>query len=255
VKAQSATVPIGETDRFATTHWSVVLHAHPANGGEKGNDALTELCRTYWRPIFAFICRRGYPANDAQDLTQDFFVMVLEGNLLKLADPSRGRFRSLLLRSLQNFLADAAEKRRAAKRGGRFDFVSWEDWMAKAPSQLCVPLRAVENLPPEKIFDIRWAATIVERALRRLREECEARGRRRLFDLIGGYLIAERADVSYSAIAQRMNVAETQVKRLLCRMRQRYRDLLRDEVAQTVESPEDVDEEIRYLCAALSAAE
>src|SRR5262249_24554055 len=136
----------------------------------------------------------------------------------------------------------------------KFDFVSWDDWMAEAPSQLCVPFRTVQDLPPEKIFDMRWAATIVERALRRLREECEARGRRRLFDLISCYLTAERAEVSYRDIAQQLDVAEAQVKRLLHRLRQRYRDLLRDEVAQTVAGPDDIDEEIRYLCAALSAA-
>src|SRR6202022_1556365 len=96
-----------EADRFATTHWSVILSANPTGGGQRGNEALAQLCQTYWRPIFAFVCRRGYTASDAQDLTQDFFVMVLEGNLLKLADPTRGRFRSLLLKSLKNFLADA----------------------------------------------------------------------------------------------------------------------------------------------------
>ena len=179
--------------------------------------------------------------------------MVLEGNLLKLADPSRGRFRSLLLKSLKNFLLDASEKRRAEKRGGKINFVSWDDWMAEAPSQLSIPVRTLESLSPESIFDLRWAATVVERALRRLREECESRGRRRLFDLISGYLIADRADVSYSNIAKKLDVAETEVKRLLHRMRQRYRELLRDEVAQTVERPGDVDEEIRYLCVVLAA--
>lgn len=192
---------------------------------------------------------------DAQDLTQDFFVMVLEGNLLKLADPSRGRFRSLLLKSLKNFLLDATEKRHAEKRGGKINFVSWDDWMAEAPSQLSIPVRTLESLSPESIFDLRWAATVVERALRRLREECESRGRRRLFDLINGYLIADRADVSYSKIAQKLGATEPEVKRLLHRMRQRYRDLLRDEVAQTVERSDDVDEEIRYLCVALAAME
>ena len=190
---------------------------------------------------------------DAQDLTQDFFVMVLEGNLLKLADPTRGRFRSFLLKSLKNFLLDAAEKRHAEKRGGKINFVSWDDWMAEAPSQLSIPVRTLESLSPESIFDLRWAATVVERALRRLREECESRGRRRLFDLINGYLIADRADISYSNIAQKLGVAEPEVKRLLHRMRQRYRDLLRDEVAQTVERSGDVDEEIRYLCVVLAA--
>lgn len=190
---------------------------------------------------------------DAQDLTQDFFVMVLEGNLLQLADPSRGRFRSLLLKSLTNFLLDATEKRQTEKRGGKINFVSWDDWMAEAPSQLSIPVRTLESLSPESIFDLRWAATVVERALRRLREECESRGRRRLFDLINGYLIADRADISYSNIAQKLGVAEPEVKRLLYRMRQRYRDLLRDEVAQTVERSDDVDEEIRYLCVVLAA--
>ena len=254
MKTETATTP-ASANQFATTHWSVVLGANPARRKQQGSVALAQLCQTYWRPIFAFICRRGYPVSDAQDLTQDFFIMVLEGNLLKLADPSRGRFRSLLLKSLKNFLLDAAEKRQAEKRGGKINFISWDDWMAEAPSQLSIPIRTLESLSPESIFDLRWAATVVERALRRLREECESRGRRRLFDLINGYLIADRADISYSNIAQKLGVAEPEVKRLLHRMRQRYRDLLRDEVAQTVERSGDVDEEIRYLCVVLAAME
>jgi RNA polymerase sigma factor (sigma-70 family) len=253
VKSETGATP-ASANQFATTHWSVVLGANPAHRKQHGSVALTQLCQTYWRPIFAFICRRGYSMTDAQDLTQDFFVMVLEGNLLKLADPSRGRFRSLLLKSLKNFLLDATEKRQTERRGGKINFVSWDDWMAEAPSQLSIPVRTLENLSPESIFDLRWAATVVERALRRLREECESRGRRRLFDLINGYLIADRTDVSYSSLAQKLGVAETEVKRLLHRMRQRYRELLRDEVSQTVE-PGDVDEEIRCLCAALAVME
>ena len=108
MKTENAATP-ASANQFATTHWSVVLGANPARRKQQGSVALTQLCQTYWRPIFAFICRRGYPVSDAQDLTQDFFVMVLEGNLLKLADPNRGRFRSLLLKSLKNFLLDAAE--------------------------------------------------------------------------------------------------------------------------------------------------
>src|ERR1700730_4670245 len=242
-------------DQFVTTHWSMVLQANLDRFNQGGNEALTQLCRTSWRPIFAFVCRSGYPVSDAQDLTQDFFVTVLKGNLLKLADPSRGRFRSLLLKSLKNFLADAIEKSHAVKRGGKFDFVSWDDWMAEAPSQLCLPLRTVENLSPEKVFDLRWAATIVEQALHRLREECESRGRRRLFNLVSVYLTGERADISYAEIGQKLGIGESEVKRLLYQIRQRYRDLLRDEVAQTVEDPGDIDEEIRYLCLALAAAE
>jgi RNA polymerase sigma-70 factor (ECF subfamily) len=255
VKAENAAAVADQADQFQTTRWSMVLCADPANVDQKGSDALAQLCRIYWRPIFAFICRRGYPVSDAQDLTQDFFVMVLEGNFLKLAAPHRGRFRSLLLKSLENFLVDASEKRHAQKRGGKVEFVSWEDWMAEAPSQFSIPTQTLEKLSPERVFDLRWAATIVERALRRLREECESRGRRRLFDLISCYLTIDRQDISYATIAQKVGVGETEVKRLLHRMRQRYRDLLRDEVAHTVDDREDVDAEIRYLCLALATAE
>ena len=181
--------------------------------------------------------------------------MILKGNLLKLADPSRGRFRTLLLASLTNFLADMAEKRHAEKRGSKFEFVSWDDWMAEAPSHLSIPVRALEQLSPEGVFDLRWAATMVEQALQQLSEECESRGRRRLFDLICPYLTAERADVSYFDMADKLGVPESEVKRLLYQMRQRYRDLLRAEVAHTVEHPEDVDAEIRYLCLALASVE
>ena len=161
--------------RFVTTRWSVILSCTDSGPGEdKAREALAELCRTYWRPIFAFICRRGYSVPDAQDLTQDFFLMVLEGNLLKRADPSRGRFRSLLLKALQNFLIDNAAKKHARKRGGNVQFVSWDDWMAEAPSQLSISAREAESWPAEKIFDVRWAATVVEHALRQLGEECES---------------------------------------------------------------------------------
>jgi RNA polymerase sigma factor (sigma-70 family) len=241
--------------RFVTTRWSVILSCTDSGTGEdKAREALAELCRTYWRPIFAFICRRGYSVPDAQDLTQDFFLMVLEGNLLKRADPSRGRFRSLLLKSLQNFLIDNAAKKHARKRGGNAQFVSWDDWMAEAPSQLSISAEESEKWPAEKIFDFRWAATVVEHALRQLGEECESRGRRRVFDVLSKYLAAERQDVSYSSLSKTLGVPELSVKRLVHQLRQRYRSLLRAEVAQTVEKPDDVDEELRYLCAALAAA-
>jgi RNA polymerase sigma factor (sigma-70 family) len=221
---------------------------------EKARRALTELCKTYWRPIFAFICRRGYSVPDAQDLTQDFFLMVLEGDLLKRADPSRGRFRSLLLKALQNFLVDDTIRKRARKRGGDMKFVSWDEWMAEAPSHLAISSQEAETWPPERIFDVRWAATAAEHALRHLGEECEARGRRRVFDVLSDYLAAERRDVSYQKLSKTLGVPEASVKRLVHQLRQRYRALLRDEVAQTVEKPEDVDDELRYLCAALAAS-
>jgi DNA-directed RNA polymerase specialized sigma24 family protein len=241
-------------DRFSTTRWSVVLAcADSAAGEETARKALGELCKTYWRPIFAFICRRGYSVPDAQDLTQDFLLMVLEGDLLKRANPARGRFRSLLLKALQNSLTDDTIRKRARKRGGDMKFVSWDEWMAEAPSHLAITAQEAETWPAEKIFDVRWAATAVEHALRQLGEECEARGRRRVFDVLSDCLAAERQDVSYPKLSKSLGVPETSVKRLVHQLRQRYRVLLREEVAQTVEKPEDVDEELRYLCAVLAA--
>jgi RNA polymerase sigma factor (sigma-70 family) len=239
---------------FATTRWSLILASGSGeNEEQKAQEALGELCRLYWRPIFAFVCRRGYSAQDAEDLTQDFFLMMLEGSWLQHADPSRGRFRSLLLKSLQNFLNDAAERKQARKRGGDASFVSWDDWMAEAPSHLSISAQALESWSPERVFDLRWAATVVEQALRHLREECESKGRLRVFDAMSAYLTAERSDVSYAKLALSLGIAETAVKKLLHRMRERYRALVRDEVAQTVENPADVDDEIRHLCAALAA--
>jgi len=241
-------------DRFSTTRWSVVLACADSSAGEEtAHKALAELCKIYWRPVFAFICRRGYSVPDAQDLTQDFFLMVLEGSILKRADPSRGRFRSLLLKSLQNFLIDDTIRKRARKRGGDMKFVSWDEWMAEAPSHLAISTKEAETWPAEKIFDVRWAATAAEHALRQLGEECEARGRRRVFDVLSDYLAAERQDVSYQKLSKTLGVPEGSVKRLVHELRVRYRGLLRAEVAQTVEKPEDVDEELRYLCAALAA--
>ena len=126
-------------DRFVTTRWSVVLSCTDSQASTQTvRNALAQLCQTYWRPIFAFVSRSGYSIQDAQDLTQDFFLMVLEGDLLKRADPSRGRFRTLLLKALVNFLADDTVKKHARKRGGEVQFVSWDDWMAEAPSQLSI---------------------------------------------------------------------------------------------------------------------
>ena len=179
--------------------------------------------------------------------------MLLEGHLLERADPNRGRFRSLLLKALNDFLHDARDKRRAQKRGGDLQFVAWDEWMAELPSQFSVSARESESWPAEKVFDVRWAATVVERALSRLGEECEQRGRRRIFDVLSSCLAAEREDVSYSTLSQTLGVPEPTVKRLVHRMRQRYRNLLRDEVAETVADPAEVDDEIRHLYEATRA--
>jgi RNA polymerase sigma-70 factor (ECF subfamily) len=233
-----------------------VLSCVDAEGDtQKIGNALAELCKIYWRPVFAFIRRLGHSPPDAQDLTQDFFIMVLKGQLLHRADPARGRFRSLVLKALQNFLRDAEAKRRARKRGGDVQFVSWDDWMSEAPSHFSISQQESERWSAERIFDVRWAATAVERALSQLGEECEKRGRRRVFDMLSPCLAAEREDVSYSKFSKALGIPEGSVKRLVHQMRVRYRALLREEVGLTVEKPDEIDDELRYLCAVLSATD
>ncbi|HEU0273757.1 MAG TPA: sigma-70 family RNA polymerase sigma factor [Candidatus Udaeobacter sp.] len=243
----------GEPREFVTTRWSLIFSA--ANSGseeQKVRDALSELCRTYWRPIFSFVRARGYSVEDAQDLTQDFFLIILKENWLQHADRDRGRFRSLLLRSLQNFLINAAHKTHAHKRGGDVQFIPWDDWAAEAPSQSFNSAQTSDSLPPERLFDLTWATTVVEHALQHLREECESKGKLWLFRALSPHLTDARDEISYAALSADLGVAETVVKKQLHKMRERYRALLRAEVSRTVTNPADVDDEIRYLCAALA---
>lgn len=179
--------------------------------------------------------------------------MILESDWLQKADEHRGRFRSFLLKSLQNFLSHAEERDRAIKRGGRFEFISWDEWLADAPSELTVPTQTMGSLPSEHLFDLRWAVTVAGHALQRLREECEGRGRLRLFETLSAYLISERSDISYTGLAITLGIAETAVRKQLHNLRQRFRWLLRNEVAQTVEDLTDIDDEIRHLCTMLAA--
>jgi RNA polymerase sigma factor (sigma-70 family) len=253
VRASADIESPGTLTRFVTTRWNLIRLRHAPGTSSQVDPGLAELCHIYWRPIFTYIYRRGYSEHDAQDLTQDFFLMIMEGNLLQFADPNRGRFRSLLLQSLKNFLIDAADKRRRHKRGGQVRFVSWEKWMAEAPAQLSLPRAKIESSPPEALFDAGWAAAIAGEALRRLRLECESKGRRRVYQVLQTYLTAERGEVSYEKLSRALAVPEPSVKSLLHHFRKRYRELLREEIAKTVESEANVDEEIRYLCATLSA--
>jgi RNA polymerase sigma-70 factor (ECF subfamily) len=239
---------------FNTTRWSVILASvSTQTGDERAAEALAQLCRIYWRPIFAFISRRVHSQEDAEDLTQDFFLSVMSGKLLRRADPERGRFRSLLLKTVKDFLNDARDRARSRKRGGEIQFVSWEEWMAEAPSQLMLPVVAEKSWPAEKLFDVRWAATVAERALFRLQKECELHKRGRVFDVLSEALTADRDDISYEPLARELGLKAADVKRLLHRLRQRYRQLLRAEVADTVADPAEVEGEVRYLVSALSA--
>ena len=252
--ADAATNGAGRPNIFVTTRWSLILASADTQAeGDEAAKALAELCRTYWRPVYGYICRWGHNVTDAQDLTQGFFLKILQGDLIQRADPERGRFRTLLLRALQQFLIDAHVRESAQKRGGGVEFISWEELREMPPSDIDGNPQSQEPWAAERLFDIRWAATVVEQAQWKLGEECERSGRRRVFDLVRGYLAAERSDISYANVARQLGVTEATVKRLLHRLRQRYRELLREEVAQTVARPEEIDDELRYLCSALTA--
>lgn len=252
VKSYAALHVAGDAGRFATTRWHLLQ-------GEESDDgaaaALSHLAHAYWLPIFAVVLRRGYPTEDAQDLTQDFFVEIAQGRLLQIADPKRGRFRSLLLRCLQNFLADQCRKRVAVKRGGRAEILSCGDWLDERRVQALLPHRTAESWSDDRLFDAGWAAALVNEAVRKLRVQYESNGRRRLFEVLSPHLAADRSDVSYDQLAASLGVSAAAVKRLLHRMRLQYRLRLREAVAATVENPADVEDEIRYLFSALCAAE
>jgi DNA-directed RNA polymerase specialized sigma24 family protein len=235
----------GGRPNFPTTQWGLVVAASARGAGE-ARAALEELYRLYCYPVYAFIRRRGHGRQDAQDLTQDFFVHLLEKGTLARADPKRGRFRSFLLGALDYFLAHAAERARAAKRGGGCQWVFLDDDTAEDRYQLAAP----EGMTAEKVFEARWAAVIVESAFARLRSELESEGKGHLFEALQGFLLG-REDASYQQVADTLSLSLGALKTAIHRLRGRYRVLLREEVARTLATPEEVDEELRYLRIAL----
>ena len=231
---------------FATTQRGLVTTAS-AKGAPEARAALDVLYRTYCYPIYAFIRRRGYDRQDAQDLTQDFFVHLLEKGTLGRAERQRGRFRSFLLGALDHFLAHAAERASARKRGGDCQFVYLDDDAAENSYQLAAP----EGMTAEKLFELRWAATLIEAALARLRGEFQSEGNDRFFVALQQFLLGEE-EASYQQVADRLGLSVGAVKTTIHRMRGRYRALVRAEVARTVATPDQVEEELRCLRVALS---
>lgn len=230
---------------FATTHWSVVLAAGSLTDHSRA--ALETLCRAYWRPLYATVVRKGFDAESAQDLTQEFFASLLARNDFAATSPNRGRFRTFLLSALENFLANEWRRRGTLKRGGNVDFVSLHE--ADVGGALaCDPAM---QLAPEKLYERRWAMTLMESALERLRSEAAAAGKTHLFSALSEFLAEPPAQGDYPPLAEKLNLTESALRVAVHRMRQRYRALLRDEIAQTVESPGAVDDEIRQLFAAL----
>lgn len=228
-----------------TTQWSAVL---AAGRGDTTNSpaALEELCRNYWPPLYAYVRRLGHSPHDAQDLTQEFFARLLEHNVVAKADRERGRFRSFLLASLKNFLAHEWEKAGAQKRGGHAHTISLDSDTAETYLQ---PAAADDT--PEKAYDRQWALTLLDVVLRRLREEYVASGRDGLFLALKETLTGTRSEIPYRDLGARLGMSEGAVRVAAHRLRQRYRDLLREEIAHTVAGPAEAEEELRQLFAAL----
>src|SRR6266481_701820 len=233
------------SSQFPTTRWTLVVAAADP-GRKETHSALVSLCENYWYPLYAYLRRRGYPADQAQDLTQDFFIRVLEGRYLDRADQEKGRFRSFILTSLKFFVADEEDRQRAYKRGGgavaALEFPSGEDRYQREPGH---------DETPERIFERRWALSVLDRVVERLRNEFVQHGRPEHFERLKVFLLGQ-SDAPYAALAREMKTSEGALKVAIHRLRKRYRELFRQEIADTVADPAEVESELRYLAAVLS---
>lgn len=231
---------------FTATQWSVVLAARESDP-ERAQAALEQLCNRYWYPLYAFIRRRGYSPEDAEDLTQAFFAHLLRKQALHLVDRDKGLFRTFLLAVLVNFLNDQRDRQHAAKRGGGKPTISWDELTAEQ-KYLQEP---AESITPEHLFERRWALTLIETALLRLRQEYEASGKLELFRQLEPSLTGNVASGFYDQAAVKLGMNTGAIRVALHRLRRRLGEILRSEVAHTVSQPEEVEEEIRNLFAAL----
>jgi RNA polymerase sigma factor (sigma-70 family) len=231
--------------QFPTTRWTLVIAAGDPHRKD-ARSALVSLCENYWYPLYAYLRRRGHSADQAQDLTQDFFMRVLEGRYLDRADPAKGRFRAFLLTSLKFFVADEEDRQRARKRGGGvvvpMEFSSGEERYQREPAH---------DETPERIFERRWALAVLDRVVEKLRYEFVQHGRPEHFDRLKVLLLGQ-SDAPYAALASEMQTSEGALKVAIHRLRKRYRDLFRQEIADTVADPADVESEHRYLAAVLT---
>jgi RNA polymerase sigma-70 factor (ECF subfamily) len=231
---------------FAATRWSMVLAA-AGRTSRDGQAALAKLCETYWYPLYAFVRRQGSDPHAAQDLTQAFFARLLEKDYLESVDPGRGKFRSFLLACLKHFLSNERDRERALKRGGGKQALSFD----AATAENRYALEPADRLTPERLFERRWATTLLEQTLTLLKEEHESKGRGPLFERLKVYLTGACGEAGYAAVGEELGMTEAAVKKAVQRLRSRYKELLREQIAQTVSKAEEVDEEIRDLFKAL----
>jgi len=230
---------------FATTHWTVVLSAGHTET-TRGRDALAALCETYWYPLYAFVRRQGHSPHDAEDLTQGFFARLLESESLASVSREKGKFRTFLLIALKRFLANEWHRARSQKRGGAAFHLPLQGHTAET-RYIAEP---VEHLTAEKLFERRWALTLLERVLAHLSHEFDAAEKKELFEKLKPYLMAQKGKISYAEAAIALGMNEGALKVAVHRLRRRFRELFRAEVAQTVARPEEIDDEIRHLLTA-----
>jgi RNA polymerase sigma factor (sigma-70 family) len=238
--------------RFRTTRWTEILVA-AASQMPGSQAALSELCRLYWYPLYAFARRRGHEPPDAQDLTQGFFLHLLRNRALKQVHPLKGKFRSFLLASFQNFALDEMARGRRQKRGGDREFIFLDSEEAESRYRL----EPADYLDAEKIFDARWAITLLGHAVERLRQEHAERGENARFEVLKVFIGVEegRNPPSYEQVAQSLGVSVAAARTMIHRFRKQYTTILRQEIARTLSNPADIEQEIHALCDALIAAE
>jgi RNA polymerase sigma-70 factor (ECF subfamily) len=232
---------------FATTHWSIVAQSALTHVPEAEN-ALAKLCEMYWPPIYSFIRRRGYAPPDAQDLTQSFFRYFLQTKAYARTDRLHGKFRSFLLASVKHFLANEWDRHRAIRRGGGYEFVSLDQQTAES----LYDADSASDSTAERLFELRWADSLAAGALNSLREELQAEGKVALFDQLKNFLASGIELPSYDEASARTGLPRATVKTHVHRLRQRYREIVRREIARTVSSPREIDEELRHLCNVLA---
>jgi RNA polymerase sigma factor (sigma-70 family) len=240
VPGKTADLPRGQ---FNTTHWSIVLACTGEDDIEQARDALDKLFQTYWYPLYAYIRRRGYGEHDAEDLVQAFCLHLQEKHVLAKADPQRGKFRTFLLTSLQNFLSNQQARSRAQKRGGGRELILLDSQEASARYRL----EPVDRLTPEAIFETRWAHALLQETMAGLRADFVEKGKERLFDGLATFLSADEPVDSYQQAAMRLGLPLSAIKTSVHRLRQDYRAKLREEIARTVSAPNQIDDELRHL--------